>query len=138
MVPKQSRLLVMNIVRGSSLHIPTIRLAKAAPIPAADDVVLADLTECDFDGYSVQNPSWGAPSLDGAFIGSMNSGLLSWTAGALLAAPQTIFAIYITYPDPTDFSIEKLLDWQAISPTVTLANPGEVFQRTYILRDTNF
>lgn len=138
MVPKQSRILVMNTIRGAGFNVPTIRLAKAAPVPAAADVVLADFVECDFDGYTALNPMWAAPALDGAFIANMQSLLMTWTAGIALAAPQTIFAAYLAIPDPTAGGAETLLDWQAITPTVTLALPGEVFSRTYVLRDTNF
>lgn len=137
MVPKQARLLVLNILRGAALNVPKVRLAKAAPAPADEDCVLADFTEADFDGYAAQNPPWGAPALDGSFIGNMVTGVVTFTAGGALAGPQTIHAVYVTYPDPTDAGTEKLLFFERLSPTVTVSNPGEEVARIIKMSDTN-
>lgn len=138
MVPKQSRLLLLNVIRGAGLNVPRARLAKVAPIPADADCVLADFTECDFDGYGSQTPPWGAPALDGGFVAYMQTGLVVWTAGALIAAPQTIYAVYVTYLDPTAGDTETLLFFERLTPTVTLVNPGETLTRTLKFGDTNF
>lgn len=138
MVPKQSRLLVMNLLRGAGLNAPKVRLAKALPGVADVDAVLGDFTEADFDGYAMQQPAWGAPALDGGFVAQMVTGVVTFTAGAMIAAPQTIYAVYVTLPDPTAAGAETLLYCEYITPTVTLVNPGEVFSKIMKLSDTNF
>lgn len=138
MVPKNSRLLVMNIIRGGAFTTPTVRLAKANPVPADADMTLADFTEADFDGYAAQNPAWGAPALDGAFIANMVTGVVTFTAGAGLASPQTIYAVYVTFPDPTAGGAPDLLYFERLVPTVTLSNPFEELSRILKLADTNF
>jgi hypothetical protein len=138
MVPKQSRILVMNILRGATHDAITVRLAKTAPVPADADLVLSDFDECNFAGYVPQNPVWGAPALDGSFVAYMVTGTVAFVAGGGLLAPQTICAVYCTYNDPTDGGTEKLLFCERLAPTVTLAAPGETFSKILKMGDTNF
>lgn len=138
MVPKVGRILLLNILRGATHNTPTIHLSKTAPAPADADVVLDDFDEADFDGYAPQTPVWGVPALDGSFVAYSETLVVDFIAGALIVAPQTIHAVYVTWPDPTAAGADALLYFERLVPTVTLVNPGEKVSRVCKMGDTDF
>lgn len=117
----------------TSLGSMKLKLAKDIAAVDDDDVVLGDIDECDFDGYAaVSDPGFEDPTIDGSDRGDMLSDLFTWTAGAGIAAPQTIVGMYIT--EVLDGN-ETLLWFKRLASTVTLANPDEVFERKLRFKD---
>lgn len=138
MVPKESRKKILDLlVDPTARNALRIHLAQADPAPDDADIELADLTECDFDDYAFLQPVWGAAALDGSFVASVETAILEWEAGAALAAPQTIYAVYGTRYN--SFTLGYDLFWfERLDSTVTLANPGEKFRRVCKMQDTNY
>lgn len=128
MVPKEGRVVVAMLatfLKWASRF--RVRLAKAIGAGADQDLVLASFTECDFDGYAyIDNPLFPTPTINGDDRAETLSPLLTWTAGAGITS-QTIKAVYVEM-ETMDASF-YLLWFQRLSPSVTLAAPGEVFQR---------
>lgn len=106
------------------------RLAYDFPSGTPDeDLVYGDLDECDFDGYIYQAlfPHTVAPAINGGGQAEGTSALLTWTAGGGIAAPQTIKVVWL---DALMSDGSHSLMWlKKLASTVTLANPGETFQR---------
>ena len=129
MVTKEGRLAVLKLLTDQDqISDLKIRLAKTIGYGGDADLELADFTECDFDGYAeVSSPTFSAPAINGDDRGDAVTDDLTWTAGAGLAAPQTIVGVYVVI----DFVGigERLYFFKRVSPTVTLANPGEEFVR---------
>lgn len=104
-----------------------MRLAKGIPGGSEEDWEYGDMDECDFDGYgALTGAPWDVPVINGSEQAEGKSALMTWTAGSLVSS-QTILAMYFTaeLSDTTEVILwAKLLD-----PSVTLAVPGEVFQR---------
>lgn len=139
MVPKESRKKILDmLVENGGRSQLEIRLCKNNPAPADADVVIGDLTECDFDGYALQQPAWGAAAIDGASVASVETGVLEFTAGAGLAAPQTVYGVYATAIRTTQDNVRRLVWWDRLDATVTLSNPGEMFRRVCKMQDTNY
>lgn len=129
MVPHEGRLAALRLLlKIDELTNLRVRLAKTIAAGPDDELELSDFTECDFDGYAEKvNPVFDAPAINGTEDGESLSELLTWTAGAGLAAPQTIVGVYMVYD--FDVATDRLLWFARVSPTVTLANPAEVFER---------
>lgn len=129
MVPEEGRMAaLMALLQINGVNSWSVRLAKAKAAVADDLVALSDLTECDFDGYAeVFDPAFDGPAINGDHQGQSRTDLLVWTAGAGIASPQTIVAVYVVF----NFAHvgEQLLMWIPVSPTVTLAAPGEEYSR---------
>lgn len=128
MVPKEGR---VNVIEGLLKNSDTFISKKyclAQDIAAIDDadVTLADITECDFDGYArVENPTIIDSGLNGDNRGFILTDKLDYVAGAGIASPQTIVGVYLLIDyDHTD----RLVWFQRITPTVTLANPDELYE----------
>lgn len=137
MVPKEGRLVVAELVRALGTNLKA-RLAQADALPADADVTLGDIVECDFDGYAAINlDDFPAATIDGGDNAAMLSPLKTWTAGAGITGPQTIFMLYVTAFNTSTLAT-KLLFFERLSPTVTLAAVGETFQRYVRWRDTNY
>lgn len=135
MVPKDSRKYLLDHVVGAGRNLVSIRLVKADPSPDDEDIVLGDLAECDFAGYAAQTPTWGASTLDGAFVASAETGVLEWEAGLALGSPQTIYGVYaILSVGGTD----RLIWWDRLDASVTLALAGQKFRRACKMQDTNY
>jgi len=62
------------------------------------NTVLADLTECDFDGYAPLDPAWVPSVASGAEDVALAPSLI-FEAGAGLAGPQTVYGYYVTDED---------------------------------------
>lgn len=62
------------------------------------NTVLTDLVECDFDGYASQDPVWTA-SFQNGVEDVATSPSLTFTAGAGLAGPQTVYGYYFLDED---------------------------------------
>lgn len=138
MVPKTSRKDVLDALMGVGRNQISIKLCKNNPAPADADVVLADLTQCDFDGYAALVPVWGAPALDGGNVAWSETGVLEWTAGVGLAGPQTIYGVYATIVDPLGGLVVRMLWFDRLVATVTLAAPGQKFRRICTMQCTNY
>lgn len=138
MVPKQARLNILDLLFAIGRSSFTIRLCKNDPAPDDEDIELADLTECDFDGYAAQTPVWGASTLDVDDVAYAETGVLEFTAGAGIAAPQTIYGVYATKIDTVGGGLPLLVWFHRLTSTVTLVNPGEKFRRICTTRDTNY
>ena len=69
---------------------------------ASRNSVLADFTEADFDGYAPQTPVWGASIQNGVEDVAL-APVATFTAGAGLAGPQTIYGYYFL-DDDGDYS----------------------------------
>jgi hypothetical protein len=103
-------------------------------VNASRNSVLADFTEADFDGYAEQLPSWN-PAIQNGVEDVALADVLTFTAGAGLAGPQTIYGYFVlddngdlawaeTFADgPTTISMvgQELL----IFPQLKLKNYGE-------------
>lgn len=64
------------------------------------NTVLADFTECDFDGYapldSVTEP---AVTVNGSHEANSIGDLLTWTCTATMTPPQQAWGMYVTFTD---------------------------------------
>jgi len=129
MIPKEGRLAAASLVtRKDYIDSLNVRLAQDFTGTADADFTLADLTDCDFDGYAqISNPAWGSIAINGGGQAEGLSPLLTWTAGALFVPPQTIKAVYIEFD--MHYAGAKLFWFKKLSPTVTLGAIGEQFQR---------
>ncbi len=110
-------------------------------VPAGDpaEVVEADFTECDFDGYGViNNPTYPDPSINGDGRGELVSPSLIWTAGSGIAGAQTAKAIYFCCDTELVAGVDKLMWWQELDPWVTVANEGETIEQIITWLDRNF
>lgn len=63
-------------------------------VTASRNSVLADFTECDFDGYSPQDPVWVASVQSGAEDVAL-APALEFIAGAGLAGPQSVYGYFV-------------------------------------------
>lgn len=126
MVPKVGREAILDLMLNMGLVTIKFRLAQEDPGVAIANLTLADIDECDFPGYAPLTPTFPTAGLDGSNRGETLSTLMTWTAGAIVD-PQTIFVIYMTYKHGAD--PERLVWAFYLSPTVTLAAPGEQFLR---------
>lgn len=130
MVPRDGRLAALRqLLRYDTLSETHIALSQTLPSGPDDEVTFASFTECDFDGYSnFTDPPFSVPTLNGDNQGFSSTDHLIWTAGAGISAAQTIYAVYYYF---TFVSAGKVLFWYSlVTPTVTLLNPGEIFERT--------
>ncbi len=139
MFTKSGRKIALEILLNSGGYSVTRnwRLATNVPAGAPEDVVVGDFTECTFPGYAeITDPIFGTATLDGSDRGESVSPLLVWTAGAIVT-PETAVAIYCFCNSPYG-PLTGLLWWAQISPSVTVANPGESISRIVTFKDNNF
>ena len=119
---------------------PKVRLLKA-PFTPADDLVWADLTECDFDGYAAIACAVGAQAqsidpLTGASLVTMLApvGGWRWETTGLTNLPQTVYGWTLVPNDLSSVYGSELFDTpivlqgvneQVLIPTVQFATlPG--------------
>ncbi len=115
------------------------RLAQNVPSGDPLDVVAADFTECDFDGYAaVQNPTIDDPTINGSNQGKMVTPTLTWTAGSGISGAQTAKAIYFMSDTEVITGVDKLMWWQELDPWVTVASEGEEINQIITFLDRNF
>jgi len=95
-VPLLERIVVMGLIKTYLGVTSELHLYKAPTTPLGPDVVLADLVDADFDGYSALDPVvWSAVFLDPTGDGVMNSGSHVFQASGG-TTPNTIYGAYLT------------------------------------------
>lgn len=138
MVPEVGEILIANLIRARGVLV-NARLAKVDIPLIGSTAVLGDFTECDFDGYAaIPLDDFPTPTINVDDAAEMVSPLKTWTAGMAISGPQTIYFVYVTCGDPMAADADELLFFERLTPSVTLANPGEVFQRFVRWRDVNY
>lgn len=128
MIVKQGRLTIHEIV---TMQLPLdhlkVRLFQDFDSTPDEDLVLANLTECDFPGYTeLIDQGWDAPVINGSDQAQGKSDLLTWTATTIIT-PQTIKAIGLITAHPS--AVHRLFWIKKLAPTTTIGADGEVFQR---------
>ncbi len=141
MVPDQGRIVVNQLASWRSVYSRfTVHLFKDEDGTPDNTRTVANFTECDFPGYAALGGStgvaWGDASINLDDKAESQSGELTWTASDLMSEPQTIKGMYILVRID-DESEDRMLWFERISPTVTLALPGEQFQRIIDLQATD-
>ena len=137
MFPKEARLAALERLFGATHALGNniyVRLATNVPAGPPEDVELADLTECGFDGYDqIANPSFDAAEIDGDGRGSILSEELTWTAGASIIS-ETVRSIYVVMDTGGP---ESLLFWAELSPYVAMETEGQELTRQLLIKDDN-
>lgn len=104
-----------------------VRACKAALSFDADEIGLADLVECDFDGYSpVELKEWEPVLWDDADYAEVVGPDVQFTAGENVT-PQTITALYLTIEDPGE--AETVREIFVLPQPILFALPGQTFTR---------
>lgn len=123
MICKQGAIDLLAMVLSDPDLAATIRLAQNNPSTADADLILSDLTECDFDGYAPFLASaLPAPTLNASDQAESDSDTLEVTAGAGVVE-QTAYLVYVTYSIP--LGGESLLGVQRFFSGRTVVNPGD-------------
>lgn len=114
------------------LSVILIHLAKSPMPDPLDALVLADLVECDFDGYGpVAFVPDDTNQTDEDFYGETFSQLCTWMAESIVA-PQIITGLYITMAYNGGAAV--LMGTPTIlNDPYTMDTPGQTYSETAIL-----
>lgn len=96
------------------------------------NTVIADFVEADFDGYASQNPTWLAPIQNGAENVAL-ADACTFTAGAGIAGPQTIYGYFFLNEDG-DYSWGETFE----DGPVTMVLPGQELVIFPQFKDKNY
>lgn len=105
----------------------TYRLYQNAHTPG-DGSTAADFTECTFDGYAAQGPSWGAAATNGSGDAEAVAAALTWTATGG-STSNTVYGYYVTDGGgevvwaelfDTPVAVVDAPDAVVVTPTITL------------------
>lgn len=102
MITKEGAKGILRCIFAKTISSAKIRLCKNNPAPADVDLLLGDLTEADFDGYSqvdIATPTWPTPTTNSSSEAESDGPEIIWTAGAGILAAQTLYGIYVVLND---------------------------------------
>lgn len=137
MMPNQGKLAILRQMLQQLTGYNTFHLAKSLPSPDPADLVIGDMDEADFDGYASQSSIvFSDPIINGDNRGEIESATITWTAGAGISGPQTIYGMYVTCNTPG--SIEMLWLWIPFTATITLTAPGQLVEKKLKVLDNAF